>query len=96
MTGGRDVAYIAQLQQMPELSGNPFIPQIFQLFDADHDGAVNIDEFTKGVEYLATLGDPEEQFKCMQGSIQTCTDTTPDKLIVFQLRSRCTIPMVTV
>jgi hypothetical protein len=65
VTGGRDIVYIAQLQQMPELSGNPFIPHIFQLFDADNDGAVNIDEFTKGVEYLATLGDPEEQYKCV-------------------------------
>lgn len=62
-SGGKEYAQIIALQQLPELAGNPFIPRIFQLFDANGDGIVTLDEFTRGVEYLATLSDPEEQYK---------------------------------
>ena len=61
--GGRKVA-LADFQSVPELAGNPFIMRIFELFDADHDGCLNFEEFIRAVESFGRLYTSEDKCLC--------------------------------
>jgi serine/threonine-protein phosphatase 2B regulatory subunit len=40
---------------MVELGANPFTPRIFQLFDTDGDGLLDLDEFTRAITQFSSL-----------------------------------------
>ena len=61
--GGRKVA-LTDFQSVPELAGNPFILRIFELFDADHDGCLNFEEFIRAVESFGRLYTSEDKCMC--------------------------------
>ena len=67
--GGRKVA-LTDFQSVPELAGNPFIMRIFELFDADHDGCLNFEEFIWAVESFGRLYTSEDKCMC---KIAKCT-----------------------
>ena len=48
---------IEQVQSMVELGANPFTPRIFELFDADGDGLLDMSEFTLAITQFAELSD---------------------------------------
>eukprot|EP00798_Chlamydomonas_sp_ICE-L_P008778 gene8778-33643_t len=54
---------IPQFQGMVELGANPFISRIFEIFDADKNGALTKTEFTDAIMYFCGLDDEEEQYK---------------------------------
>ena len=55
---------LADFQLLPELQGSLFAPRIFQLFDADADGALDQQEFTAAVEALGRLQTEEDKAAC--------------------------------
>ena len=61
--GGRKVA-LTDFQSVPELAGNPFIMRIFELFDADHDGCLNFEEFIRAVESFGRLYTSDDKCMC--------------------------------
>ncbi|BDA41452.1 probable calcineurin subunit B [Coccomyxa sp. Obi] len=60
--GGNKVS-IADLLELPELSGNVFIPSIFQMY-ASRDGYLSLQDFTSAIEKLGQLytGDDRAEF----------------------------------
>lgn len=63
---GRGEKELAQsdLQMLPELAGNPFLPRIFQLYDQDGDGYITAADMRSLLESLARLGAEEERYQC--------------------------------
>lgn len=43
---------------MVELGANPFTPRIFQVFDTNGDGLLDLNEFTLAITQFAQLSDP--------------------------------------
>lgn len=63
---GRGEKELAQsdLQMIPELAGNPFLPRIFQLYDQDGDGYITAADMRALLESLTRLCYEEERYKC--------------------------------
>ncbi len=49
---------------MPELSANPFVERLFEMYDADLDGSITQEEFVKALSYFASLATEEDKYKC--------------------------------
>ncbi|KXZ47762.1 hypothetical protein GPECTOR_33g644 [Gonium pectorale] len=54
---------IAVFESMVELGGNPFVGRIFKLFDESGDGCLNMEEFTRALEYFGQLDAEDEQYR---------------------------------
>ncbi|KAI7844791.1 hypothetical protein COHA_001671 [Chlorella ohadii] len=54
----------SDFQMIPELAGNPFLPRIFEMFDADGDGYMHAGDLRALLESLGRLArDEEERFQ---------------------------------
>lgn len=63
LANGSNKVAVADLQSLPELSGNVFIPCIFQMY-ADRQGYLSLKEFTSAVEKLGQLYTGEDRAEC--------------------------------
>jgi len=63
LANGSNKVSVADLQSLPELSGNVFIPCIFQMY-ADRQGYLNLKDFTSAVEKLGQLYTGEDRAEC--------------------------------
>ena len=52
---------------IPELAGNPFLPRIFEMFDADGDGYMGAGDLRALLEALTRLANEEERYACGWG-----------------------------
>lgn len=75
--GGSKVA-IADMLQLPELSGNVLMEQILRLFDGDKDGYLSEKELIKAVQRLGELQQPDaDPCQSEKQSLQLLESTTP-------------------
>lgn len=61
--GERELAQ-SDLQMVPELAGNPFLPRLFQLHDSNSDGYMDASDLLALLEVLARLGDEDARHEC--------------------------------
>ncbi|PSC70940.1 calcineurin B [Micractinium conductrix] len=52
----------SDFQMIPELAGNPFLPRIFEMFDADGDGYMGAGDLRALLEALTRLANEEERY----------------------------------
>jgi len=55
---------VSQFELIPELAGNPFLPRLFQMFDANQDGRISLDEFTRAMDFFLQLQSAEDKKEC--------------------------------
>lgn len=49
---------------VPELAGNPFLPQLFALWDRDKDDKLTQEEFNAAIDTFLRAQTPEEKMQC--------------------------------
>ena len=54
----------SDFQMIPELAGNPFLPRIFEMYDADGDGYMGAADLRALLESLLRLANEEERYLC--------------------------------
>ena len=54
----------SDFQMIPELAGNPFLPRIFEMYDADGDGYMGAADLRALLESLTRLRNEEERYHC--------------------------------
>lgn len=57
----------SDFQMIPELAGNPFLPRIFEMYDADGDGYMGAADLRALLESLTRLANEEERYQCAWG-----------------------------
>jgi hypothetical protein len=55
---------VRQFELIPELAGNPFLPRLFEMFDADKDNMLTQSEFNNAVDHFLRSQTSEERLKC--------------------------------
>eukprot|EP00879_Flechtneria_rotunda_P011958 GHRR01012489.1.p1 GENE.GHRR01012489.1~~GHRR01012489.1.p1 ORF type:complete len:170 (+),score=45.14 GHRR01012489.1:432-941(+) len=63
LSGDDGRASIADIQQLPELVGNPMVPRIFALLDTDGDGSLSLKEFIRAVEWFGTVKAERDMYR---------------------------------
>ncbi len=63
LSGEDGRATITDIQQLPELAGNPMVPRMFELMDRDGDGELTIEEFVHAVEWFGTIKTTEDMYR---------------------------------
>lgn len=53
-----------QFELLPELAGNPFLPRLFEMFDADQDGKISLSEFNAAIEFFLKLQNTSDKEEC--------------------------------
>lgn len=49
---------------VPELMGNPFLPQLFALWDTDKDEKLTQEEFNGAIDTFLKAQTPDEKMRC--------------------------------
>lgn len=63
LANGSNKVSVADLLELPELSGNVFIPSIFQMY-ASRDGYLSLQDFTSAIEKLGQLYTGDDRAEC--------------------------------
>jgi hypothetical protein len=64
LSDGSDLLSIHQFEMVPELAGNPFLPQLFSLWDSDKDDKLTQEEFNAAIDTFLRAQTPEERIQC--------------------------------
>ena len=65
LSAGADEVSVHQFEMIPELAGNPFLPRLFQMFDANKDSKLTQAEFNSAIDYFLKAQTPEDRVKCV-------------------------------
>lgn len=65
LSDGSDLLSVHQFEMVPELAGNPFLPQLFALWDHDKDDKLTQEEFNAAIDTFLRAQTPEEKMQCV-------------------------------
>lgn len=75
---------VQQFETIPELAGNPFLPRLFQMFDADKDSKLTQAEFNSAIDYFLKAQTPEDRIKCapspLSSVLRSCVDACQPRM----------------
>lgn len=63
LSDGSDLLSVHQFEMVPELAGNPFLPQLFALWDHDKDDKLTQEEFNAAIDTFLRAQTPEEKMQ---------------------------------
>lgn len=64
LSQGSSKISVNQFELLPELAGNPFLPRLFEMFDADQDGKLSLPEFNSAIDFFLRLQSIDDKEEC--------------------------------